>query len=126
MWQRDSKRMEIKVDMKENKLEFKEQGKIVKLKESEGGHQLVNLEKVGNDFDEEEVNFLREEVDADVSESVIRKIHKILNHKSKEQMNYAYNNAGKMTPQVRKWIDRVIRTCKVKKRLRNLTQNQQW
>ena len=72
------------------------------------------------------MNFLREEVDADVSESVIKKIHKILNHKRKKQMNYAYNNAGKMTPQVRKWIDRGIRTCKVKKRLRNLTQNHQW
>ena len=111
-----AKEWKIKLDMEENKLEFKEQGKVVKLKESEGGHQLVNLEKVGNDFDVEDVNFLREEIDTDVSESVIRKIHKILNHKSKEQMNYAYNNAGKMTPQVRKWIDRVIRTCKVCKK----------
>ena len=111
-----AKEWKIKLDMEENKLEFKEQGKVVKLKESEGGHQLVNLEKVGKDFDVEDVNFLREEVDADVSESVIRKIHKILNHKSKEQMNYAYNNAGKMTPQVRKWIDRVVRTCKVCKK----------
>ena len=42
--------------MEEDKLEFKEQGKIVKLKESEGGHQLVNLEQVGNDFDEESIN----------------------------------------------------------------------
>ena len=92
----------IKVDMEENKLEFKEQGKIVKLKESEGVHQLVNLEKVGNDFDEKNVNFLREEVDAVVSESPIRKIHKIINHKTKEQMNYAYCNARKMMPQVRK------------------------
>ena len=108
----------IKVDMEENKLELKKQEKIVKIKESEGGHQLVNWEKVGNDFDEEEVNFLRAEVDAVVSESVKRKIHKILNHKSKEQINYAYSNAGKMTPQVRKWIDRVVRTCKICKKNR--------
>ena len=81
--------MENKTRYGRNKLEFKEQGKVVKLKESEGGPQLVNLEKVGNDFDVEDVNFLSEEVYADVSESVIRKIHKILNHKSKEQMNYA-------------------------------------
>ena len=50
------------------------------------------------------------------SEEAIRKINKILNHKSKEQLNYAYRNAGKMTPQVRKWIDKVVRTCKVCKR----------
>ena len=62
------------------------------------------------------MNFLKEEDDAVVSESVVRKIHKILNHKSKEQMNYAYSNAGKMTPQDRKWIDRVVRTCKICKR----------
>ena len=65
-----------KVDMKDDKLEFKEQDKIVKTEESEGGHQLVKLEKVANDFDEETVNFLKEEDDAVVSESVVRKIHK--------------------------------------------------
>ena len=102
--------------MEDDKLEFKEQDKIVKIEESEGGHQLVKLEKVGDDFEEETVNFLREDDDAVVSESVVKKINKILNHKSKEQLNYAYRNAGKMTPQVRKWIDKVVRTCKVCKR----------
>ena len=76
----------------------------------------MRLEKVGNDFDEEEVNFLKEEVDAVASESAIRKIHKIWNHKSKEQMNYTYSNAGKMAPQVRKWINRVLRTCNICKK----------
>ena len=47
------------------------------------------------------MNFVKE-VEAVMSESAVRKIHKILNHKSKEQMNYAYSNAGKMTPQARK------------------------
>ena len=35
--------------MEEDKLEFKEQEKIVKLKEFKGGHWLVKLEHVGND-----------------------------------------------------------------------------
>ena len=105
-----------KVDMEEDKKELKEQGQIVKLKESEGGHQLVKFEQVTIDFDEESINFLKEEDDAVVSESAIRKMHKILNHKSKEQMNHAYSNTGKMTPQVRKWIDRVVRICKICKR----------
>jgi len=87
--------------MEEDKSELKEQGKIVKLKESEGGHQLVKLEQVGKDFDEKSVNFLKEEDDAVVSEIAVRNIHKILNHKSKEQMNYTYIDTGKITPQVR-------------------------
>ena len=111
-----TKGWKIKVDMEEDKLEFKEQGKVVKLRESEGGHQLAKLEQVGNRFDDESVNFVKEEDDAVMSESAVRKIHKILNHKSKEQMNYAYSNAYKITPQVRKWIDRVVRTCKICKR----------
>ena len=65
------------------------------------------------------MNFLKKEDDTVVSESAIRKIHKKLNHKSKEQMNYAYSNAGKMMPQVRKLIDRVVRTCKICKRNKN-------
>ena len=35
-------------------------------------------------------------------------------------MKYAYSNAGKMTPQVRKWIDRVVRTCKICKKNKRL------
>ena len=31
-------------------------------------------------------------------------------------MIYAYINARKLTPQVKKWIDRVVRTCKVCKK----------
>ena len=73
----------------------------------------MKLEQVGNDFDEESVNFLKEEDDAVVSEGAVRKINKILNHKSKEQIK---SNARKTTPQVRKWIDRVVRTYKICKR----------
>ena len=45
--------------------------------------------------DEEEVS----------SDKAIRKFHKILNHKSKEQMHYAYRNAGKLNEETRKKID---------------------
>ena len=34
----------------------------------------MKLEQVGNDFDEESINFLKEEDDAVVSESDVRKI----------------------------------------------------
>ena len=76
------------------------------------------MEQVGNDFAEESVNFLKEEDNAVVSESEVRKIHMIIYHKSKEQLNYAYRNTGKMTPKVRRWIDKVVRTWKVCKRNR--------
>ena len=97
-----TKGWKIKVNMEEDKQE--EQGKVVKFRELEGGHQLAKLEHVGNRFDDESVNFVKEEDDAMMSECAVRKIHKTLNHKRKEQMNYAYINAGKKTPQVRNLI----------------------
>ena len=54
-----TKGWKIKVDMEDDKLEFKEQDKNMKIEESGGGHQLVKLEKVGNYFDEESVIFLK-------------------------------------------------------------------
>ena len=109
-----TKGWKIKVDVEDDKLEFKEQDKMVKIEESEGSHQLVKLEMVG--IEEESVNFLKEEDDAVVCKSVLRKIHKILNHKSKEHLNFSYCNAGKLTPQARKWIDRVVKTCMICKK----------
>ena len=63
---------------------------MVKLRESEGGHQLAKLEQVGEQFDEESVIFVKKEDDAVTTQSAMKKIHNILNHKSKEEMIYAY------------------------------------
>ena len=52
----------------------------MKLRELEGGYQLTKLEQIGTSFDDESVNFVKEEDDAVMSESAVRKIHKILNH----------------------------------------------
>ena len=43
----------------------------------------------------------------------MKKIHKILNHKSKEQMYYAYRNAGKLYKDVKKIIDSVVENCEI-------------
>ena len=49
------------------------------------------------------------ENEEDVStENAVRKIHKILNHKSKEQMYYAYRNTGKLDTETKKMIDHVV------------------
>ena len=47
------------------------------------------------------------------SDKVIQKIHKILNHKSKEQIHYAYRNTGKLNEETRKKIDEVVDKCAI-------------
>ena len=65
------------------------------LADSEGGHHLVKLELVGTWKDFEAVFLVKNEEDV-TGENAVKKIHKMLNHKSKEQKYYAYRNAGKM------------------------------
>ena len=50
------------------------------------------------------------------SDKVIGKIHKILNHKSKEQMHYAFRNAVKLNEETRKKIDEVVDKCEICKK----------
>ena len=49
-------------------------------------------------------------------ENTVKKIHKILNHKSKEQMYYASRNAGKLDKEVKKIIDNVVEKCAICKK----------
>ena len=56
---------------------------------------LVQLELVGT-WKNKDAIYLVENEDDVSSDKTIQKIHKILNHKSKEQMHYAYRNAGKL------------------------------
>ena len=111
-----TKGWKTKVDLEDDKLEFKGHDKIVELTESDGGHQLAKLEIVGRWDDNEAVYIVQEEEDAVSNENAMRKVHKILNHKSKEQMYYAYRNAGKLSTKVRKLIDRVVENCGVCKK----------
>ena len=46
----------------------------------------------------------------------IRKINKILNQKSKEQMHFAYRNAGKLNEETRKKIDEAVDKCSICKK----------
>ena len=48
-----------------------------------------------------------------VSYKEIKKIHKVNNHKRKEQMTYAYNNARMMSPRGVNIITRVVNDCKI-------------
>ena len=46
----------------------------------------------------------------------VRKIHTVLNHKSKEQMLYAFRNAGKLDGEMRHLIEEVIGKCEICKK----------
>ena len=50
------------------------------------------------------------------SEKVIKKIHKTLNHMSKEHIMYAYRNTGKLDEETRKKINEVVEKCEICKR----------
>ena len=83
-----------KVDFEDSKMEFKYQEKNENLADSEGGHHLVMLELVCTWKNDEAVFLVKNEEDV-TGGNTVKKIHKILNHKSKEPMYYAYRNAGK-------------------------------
>merc|ERR1712030_3592 len=80
------------LDFEDRKLGFKEQKKRVDL--IKRSHLVVKLELVGKWNEDEAVFLVREEKDIK-SINAVSKIHKKLNHKSKEQMFYAFQNAGK-------------------------------
>ena len=75
-----------KVDLEDDKLEFKGQDKVIDLIELDGGHQLAKLEMVRRWDDNEAVYFIKQEEDAVSNENAVRKVHKIFNHKNKGQM----------------------------------------
>ena len=104
------KEWRLKIDVDDDKLEFKEKGKKVELVESKGGHSVVNLELVGKWKDSDAI-YLVEKEDEVKSDKAIKKIHKTLNHKSKEQMICAYRHEGKLDEKTRKKIDEVVEKC---------------
>ena len=85
----------MRLDFEEDRREFKGKDKNVNLIESKGGHLLAQLQLVGT-WKNKDAIYLVENEDDVSSDKTIQKIHKILNHKSKEQMHYAYRNAGKL------------------------------
>merc|ERR1711954_59897 len=89
------------VDVPGDRTVFKKKEKKVDTQESTGGHILVNLELVGK-WEDSEAILLVEKEDDTKSDSAIKRIHKNLNHKSKEQMIYTYRNAGKLDEEIRK------------------------
>ena len=101
------------LDFAEQELGFKEQEKSVVL--VKGSHLLAKLELVGRWKDEDAVFLVEKEKDVQ-SFKAVQKIHKILNHKQKEQMYYAYRNAGKLNGETKKLIYKVVEKCGICKK----------
>ena len=109
------KELDIMLDVPGDRLVFKEKGKKVETVESKGGHSVVNLELVGKWEDIDVIHLVEKEDDVK-SEGVIKKIHRTLNHKSKEQLIYAYRNAGKLDEGIRKRINEIVDKCEICKK----------
>ena len=82
---------------------------------SEGGHLLAKLELVVRCNNDDAVFLVKMEKDV-TSFKAVKKIHKVLNQKKKEQMYYAYMNAGKFDEEIKKTIDEVVEKCEICKR----------
>ena len=109
------KELDMMLDLPGDRIVFKEKGKKVETVESKGGHSVVNLELVGK-WKNSDAIYLVEKEDDVRSDQAVKKIHKALNHKSKEQMIYAYRNAGKLDEKIRKKINEVVEKCEICKR----------
>merc|ERR1712105_220626 len=100
-------------DFAERQLGFKEENKTVNL--IKASHLVIKLELVGKWKDEDAVFLVQEEEDIKTLKAVT-KIHKVLNHKSKEQMLYAFQNAGKLDKTTRANIEKVLEKCEICKK----------
>merc|ERR1711905_37234 len=98
------------LDFEEEKLGFKDANKMVQL--TRQSHLVVKLQLVGTWNEDEAVFLVQKEKDIK-SSTAVEAIHRKLNHKSKEQMLYAFKNAGKLDTETRKNIERVIEKCEI-------------
>merc|ERR1711984_33400 len=101
------------LDFEHEKLAFKDVNKMVQL--TRQSHLVVKLQLVGTWNEDEAVFLVQQEKDIK-SSTAVKAIHRKLNHKSKEQMLYAFKNAGKLDTETRKNIERVIETCEICKK----------
>ena len=76
---------------------------------------LARLELVGEWNDDKVIFLVKTEKDVN-SMKAVAQIHKILNHKRKEQMYYAYRNARKLDKETKKIIDDVVDNCNICKK----------
>merc|ERR1712237_88403 len=95
------------LDFEDRKLGFKDVSKMVEL--TRQSHLVVKLQLVGTWNEDEAVFLVQKEKDIQ-SLKAVENIHRKLNHKTREQMLYAFINAGKLDTDTWKNIERVLET----------------
>ena len=101
------------LDIKRQELLMEARGeKKLKVEQTDDGHLVVKLFKVGEWTTEEAVYFINGE-EEEITLKQIKKGHENLAHKSEDQLLHAYKNAGKLTKKVREFIKTVINRCQV-------------
>ena len=79
---------------------------------TKGGHKVVKLCRNGDWTTQDTVYYMSKE-DEVTTFKKIKKIHEVTNHKSENQLIFAFRNANKLDDKVRKTIHRVVEGCKV-------------
>ena len=80
------------------------------------GHKVLELHNSGQWSTNDTVYFMSQENDITTFKS-IKRIHDVTNHKSEDQLLFAFRNANKLDDSVRKTIKRVAEGCRVCQRI---------
>ena len=79
--------------------------------ETGGNHIAIEIEK--KKLREEEIFFTKGEEEQLDTFKAIRRVHKVTNHKSADQLVISYRNTGLMGLGMVKMIKQVVRDCKI-------------
>lgn len=78
-----------------------------------GGHYAIILETKRKQDSSSGVQFLKDTEGDLCSFKAVSKVHKVNQHKKKDQLVAAYRNAGRMSPELVNTINCVVNNCKV-------------
>ena len=78
-------------------MEFDINKKRVSMEMSKGRHQLVKLESLEEWNQERSIMYVKEN-DVVLNKRSMEKVHRVLNHKSAKNMEFAFRSAGKLEP----------------------------
>ena len=113
----------VVIDLEEKVMKIKSQndkeGEKLKLKmdQTRGGHFALKV-SIHKEWSTAETVLFMEKLDDVTTYGKIKKVHETTNHKSEENLLYAYRNANRLNDDVRKKIKRVCEDCRVCKKFR--------
>jgi len=72
----------------------------------------IKLETLGEIGHEETVMYIENNY-IGTNKKGIEKLHRVLNHKGVKNIEFAFRNAGRLDPQLSKWIKKVVEECSI-------------